>query len=226
MGLGLSGQPRWDALIARYGTPVATYYCPSRRQAIAYPEIHGARYRTKDSTSLFCPTAGRGDYAANTGDGTVNERLGGGAPMTLEEVDNGTFTNWADPSIFTGICFERSEVTIGDVSDGTTNTYVVGEKYVNPDHYTDGYDGGDREAIYVGFANDNHRLAYPSATYAPLQDTPGFGSQVAFGSAHAAGFNAVFCDGSVHSISYQIEPTVHALLANRKDGLAIPEDAF
>ena len=45
-----------------------------------------------------------------------------------------------------------------------------------------------------------------------------FGSTVRFGSAHAGGFNMAFCDGSVHSIIYEIDYEVHLLLADRQDG--------
>ena len=31
----------------------------------------------------------------------------------------------------------------------------------------------------------------------------------------------VFCDGSVHMISYTIDPLVHSYLGNRQDGQAI-----
>ena len=27
-----------------------------------------------------------------------------------------------------------------------------------------------------------------------------------------------FCDGSVHTITYEIDPTVHAMLSDRRDG--------
>jgi prepilin-type processing-associated H-X9-DG protein len=43
-------------------------------------------------------------------------------------------------------------------------------------------------------------------------------STMRFGSAHAGAFNIAFCDGSVHSIIYEIDPTVHAMLSDRQDG--------
>ena len=66
--------------------------------------------------------------------------------------------------------------------------------------------------------------------YTPLlrTDTPGAAMTYNknFGSAHAAGFNMAFCDGSVHSISYSIGEEVHRRLGNRMDGLAIDGNAF
>jgi prepilin-type processing-associated H-X9-DG protein len=55
----------------------------------------------------------------------------------------------------------------------------------------------------------------------PHQDTPGYLSWQLFGSAHANGFQAAFCDGSVHMIGYFIDPEIHRRLSNRKDGLKI-----
>jgi prepilin-type processing-associated H-X9-DG protein len=69
--------------------------------------------------------------------------------------------------------------------------------------------------------------------YPPLQDcsvwpaaVPGRPGRVAvdgfnsvrFGSAHAWSFNMAFCDGSVHGISYDIDPRLHAMLSDRRDG--------
>ncbi|HTU24366.1 MAG TPA: DUF1559 domain-containing protein, partial [Pirellulales bacterium] len=42
-----------------------------------------------------------------------------------------------------------------------------------------------------------------------------------FGSAHASGFNMAFCDGSVHTILYEIDQTLYAFLSNRMDGNTI-----
>jgi prepilin-type processing-associated H-X9-DG protein len=47
-----------------------------------------------------------------------------------------------------------------------------------------------------------------------------------FGSAHVAGCNFVFCDGSVRTISYTIDPEIHRRLANRKDYLPVDESQY
>jgi prepilin-type processing-associated H-X9-DG protein len=50
---------------------------------------------------------------------------------------------------------------------------------------------------------------------------PGFDFRLRFGSPHSSGCNFAFCDGSVRTVSYQIDPEVHRRLGNRKDGLPI-----
>ena len=37
-----------------------------------------------------------------------------------------------------GICYRRSKVTIAMISDGTSNTYLLGEKYMNAASYSSG----------------------------------------------------------------------------------------
>ena len=55
-----------------------------------------------------------------------------------------------------------------------------------------------------------------------MQDTIGFEDcTIRFGSVHSAGFNVVFCDGSVHWIGYDIDQETHFRLGNRRDRLTV-----
>jgi prepilin-type processing-associated H-X9-DG protein len=103
------------------------------------------------------------------------------------------------------------------VKDGTSNTYFVGEKYINPQHYANGQDPGDNESMYRG---DDHDVARWTAD-PPARDRPGLAYHKAFGSAHDSGFNMMFCDGSVRNLSFDIDIKTHRGLGNRKDGIVI-----
>jgi prepilin-type processing-associated H-X9-DG protein len=65
----------------------------------------------------------------------------------------------------------------------------------------------------------NGGLGGPNTNTAPKNVTVfDFYQGIRFGSAHAGGFNMAFCDGSVHSITYDIDATIHAMLSDRQDG--------
>ncbi len=51
----------------------------------------------------------------------------------------------------------------------------------------------------------------------PEQDTDGK-TMIVFGSAHIGAFNMALADGSVKSVSYEIDPAVHRSLGDRADG--------
>ena len=116
--------------------------------------------------------------------------------------------------ICSGVSFPASEVPLAKVTDGTSNTYMVGDKSVRPESYYDATDGGDNENAWMGANLDIER----STRYPPQEDRLGSLNWEAFGSAHPGAFNMVFCDGSVHGISYEIELTLHKNLSNRHDG--------
>jgi prepilin-type N-terminal cleavage/methylation domain-containing protein/prepilin-type processing-associated H-X9-DG protein len=202
---------------------------------------------TRRSTQLFAHIGGgssqaRSDYAANAGDigiGTGSVTYFG--PQTVATVDQGKW-DWSGIPAMTGVSFARSEVTMADVSDGTSVTYCLGEKNVNPDYYFTGQDYGDDSSMFSGQQDDTYRLGAASVagsnplryTYLPpVPDTPGvvatstsFGYSTSFGSAHTGGCNFCFCDGSVRTISYSIDQEIHRRFCNRHDGLVIDGNAY
>jgi len=146
--------------------------------------------------------------------------------MTLEDGDSVTYP-WDDPnqlacepSKSTGPIYLRSEIRAADIFDGMSNTYLAGEKYINPDRYKDGVDGGDDQTMYVGFDADVNRFAVDEngELLPPRQDLKGDESRYLFGSAHLENCFFVYCDGSVRAVSYSIDENVHRSSANRRDG--------
>ncbi len=202
-------------------TPLAMFHCPTRRAAVAYPFTHGSDFVNADRPDVI----GRSDYAANAGDGTsaVNPR----GPNSLQAGDSWTDEEWnqntpgtADDA--TGVIFRRSEVQSGHIRDGQSNTYLVGERYLDPDHYLDGDACDNDQGWNLGYDYDVNR--WTGLGDYPAQDRPGWtGCQTRFGSAHVSGFHMAFCDGSVRSISFAIDRETHRRLGNRKDGLAIDQ---
>ena len=214
MGANVSGDARTGAIIKRCQTLQPVAACPSRRKATAYHDWK-ANYYTASSTGFSGGESGRTDYAACMDDVTTYYPFFPG-PTSIAQGDDPNYGGWHDTSTLTGIVFERSRIRIRDITDGTSSTYMIGEKYLNPDDYDSGTGYADNENLYVGFDNDHSR----SADYSPLRDRPGYSAITNFGSAHPTGWQAVFCDGSVHMLDYSMDLTIHRCLANRCDGQA------
>lgn len=206
--LGSDGDPETVTPVQKAGarqrteTALGMFQCPSRRPttpfAIGLPFIEV----NSDTPSGMA----RADYAGNAGlEKTGNET---NAPASLSQAR--TF-GWTDLTHMNGIFYQRSEVKGRQITDGTSNTYLAGEKYANPDMYTSGLDWSDAESMYTGANEDNLRVT----SVEPLQDTAGIQRQDRFGSTHPGVWQAVYCDGSVHSLQFDIDPDVHAELGSR-----------
>jgi prepilin-type processing-associated H-X9-DG protein len=246
--LGADGDPNnWTSTqlagsAQRIQTPLAVMNCPSRRRSVAYPiawnwsgtGVPGGGGSFTPFGSQAVTSLARGDYAACAGDAYADSNsVTIPGPSNLSSAKSMTQGNsWPNMGAMTGVCFLRSEVAMTWIKDGTSNTYLLGEKYLDPDHYLDGNDGGDNETMYSGFNNDTHRSTYynPSGgagpTHTPIQDTPGYPGSERFGSSHAGGCNFAFCDGSIHTISHSIDALIHKELGNRDDGAAIDSGKY
>jgi prepilin-type N-terminal cleavage/methylation domain-containing protein len=122
-------------------------------------------------------------------------------------------------------------IKIARITDGTSKTLLVGEKYLRPDLYQGLISNSDDRGWSDGWDLDSMR----STCFPPMYDGDGLGYSfgplnsssdffgavndvVTFGSAHTAGFNSVFCDGSVHTISYDIDVIIFNALGTRAGG--------
>ncbi|MBQ9454331.1 MAG: DUF1559 domain-containing protein [Thermoguttaceae bacterium] len=224
--LGADGQP--DAITetqkngakTRGETPLSVFNCPSKRISMGYPmgkhqAVNCATVAMNSSTDVVI----KGDYAANSG---AKGFVGVHTPNSTAG-----FPNAARPDKETdwdGVMYSRSFCTVGQVKDGTTNTYLVGEKFLDPNYYTLGTNGGDNQSFYIGQDCDNNRWSYNTngygaySQYQPMQDRQGLDYCYNFGSAHAGTFGMTMCDGSVHRISYSIDKETHRYLGSRADG--------
>lgn len=114
-----------------------------------------------------------------------------------------------------------SKTTFAKITDGTGKTLAVGEKFVHVTQYAGGTvadnngwaDGWD----YDGLRSTMFPMVPDSTGEAP---SPGIGQEehYQFGSAHSGGINAAFCDGSVRTVSYDIDRELFNRLGHKSDG--------
>src|SRR5713101_11636 len=176
------------------------------------------------------------DYAGNGGtfslgwdnqtDGTNNTGTFNGVQHALDPT--GMFLI---PTVIKG-----KALRFADITDGLSNTMLLGEKAVNKTTYQSNTDSawGDDEGYAIGLAWDNIRYSRtPDALGLPAQPVQdqvccpngaGWGPDTAawpnwrWGAAHPGGFNMALADGSVRLVNYSIDLQTLSYLCNRNDG--------
>ena len=229
MGTGGNIATKKKAAATVLQTPIAAFHCPSRRIPKLRP--HGCAYNNCDNVTQCAKI----DYAANAGSfwggyscTTGNTPIGPTTGSSDLYSKGKSYTCWSSVQ-YNGINFAHSEITMAAIKDGASNTILFGEKYMMPDTYENYiFSGGStdwgEDASPYAISSDCCR--WTAKDEPPQQDQDGTYRYLCFGSAHAAGFNTVFCDGSVHSISYSIDATTHANLGSRTDGAVIDDSKF
>jgi prepilin-type N-terminal cleavage/methylation domain-containing protein len=117
----------------------------------------------------------------------------------------------------TGVVQRTNPVRIGDITDGTSNTLLLGDKRLNLQFL-----GQPQPDDNVGYTAGYDDETVRSTNLPPLPDlraAQGTGGR-RFGSSHTGTWQAAFADGSVHTLSYGIDPTVFRFLGDRSDGQA------
>ncbi|MDO5113696.1 MAG: DUF1559 domain-containing protein, partial [Planctomycetia bacterium] len=206
----------------RDATAVGVFYCPSRRATKTYPILSDSQYQA-NNTYTSGGNYAKTDYVANYGSALASGQAQSYTPSSVDAVEKYAWNN--DKEVTTpanGVIFKRSEVTLGEIRDGTSNTYLIGEKYIQPEHYENASFTDNNFILWRGADNDNHASTYPGRL--PLQDRSMGTYNHRFGSCHSGAFGMAFCDGSVRRIPYSIEEETHQNLGNRRDMKVVSVD--
>src|SRR5262245_25568476 len=240
-------------------------------QLLPYIEQQGsmnqsaAEIRNTAVAVLVCPTR-RSPNARFVGGGVANTTsAAGGRPLcyaapyfgpvsrAVNDVVNNPASFFgiivpAEPNGLVTSCrttLRDTPVRMAQITDGTSNTLLLGEKWLRPDQYLTGSWGDDHNlsssldedgirlgdvipvkdtrnnpltGVMVG-PNDNN----PCCDWwrDPMTRTPSPRLGSYFGGAHPGGMSAMMADGSVRAISWNVQQQVFAALGNKEDGLTV-----
>jgi prepilin-type N-terminal cleavage/methylation domain-containing protein/prepilin-type processing-associated H-X9-DG protein len=235
-GIDASNPTEYEARMLKIvQTPIAVFNCPSRRPPRLYRFVNAVKpylaENLRTCRSGMCELT-KSDYAGNAGNVYLEATAGNDGPADLGAAP--TYTTWITKSQ-NGVTYQRSLVKLAQITDGTSKTALIGEKYMSPRDYEGGTNNDlDDQNTFVGHDVDNLRYTgWRTATnvreaFLPVQDSdaqvatlshPGNSNQLgpAYGSAHAGVMNMSFCDGSVQAISYDVDQAVYFRYGGRAD---------
>jgi prepilin-type N-terminal cleavage/methylation domain-containing protein len=182
-------------------TPVPIFFCPSRR---APGEYTAASFTQNSYCALPGSVGGAvGDYGSAIG--TTGD-------------DGANLDGVLEPVTPTGTFVAYRGVRTADVTDGLSNTLLLGEKHVPQTQFTqypwdcNTFDGHN--------AVCSTRCAGPGF---PIARSP-LDTRLIFGGPHPGICQFAFADGSVRPVRASIDEFTLGLLSHRNDGLPTPSD--
>jgi prepilin-type N-terminal cleavage/methylation domain-containing protein len=194
------------------------------------------------SVSLFlCPSAEGGEGPIDLGLGSAH--VAGSPGQYIASA--GWINSSQSPIQATGVLYPNSRVAIGDVSDGTSATLMIGERSRNlADAAWTGVFGSRLEPaplctkkgwpvqscvglmfLLMGRTGPSSEIVSGAIPVGNTPNSPGAGAD-AFWSRHPGGCDFLVCDGSVRFMKQTLDPLVFRALASRAGGEAIGADEF
>jgi prepilin-type N-terminal cleavage/methylation domain-containing protein len=218
-------------------TPIRIYYCPSRRPSGLYNGVSQNDYVSVAPGPVPMNINTNAQYTEDL-HGLISGWPGSGEDwqygLSHGVIPHGN--NWPN---------NVGKHTFASITDGTSNTMMIGEKFLPVNRYGGGsfaddagpFQGTDEDVVRssaslqvaglygvtgVPLANPHQDINLDDSQF----NGTGWVTQFQFGSAHPAGINAVFADGSVHNVKYGIDPQTFNALGNINDGTVLQSDDF
>jgi prepilin-type N-terminal cleavage/methylation domain-containing protein/prepilin-type processing-associated H-X9-DG protein len=236
-GLGVTASNYWFATV-----PANLMFCSWHTHILPYMEQQALFELMRPNSNglarpvkqYACPSDQFGQFAY-AGNGFNSQ-------MTTSYVGvAGRTTNFPEfPSAQMGVLFWRSKVTIGSISDGTSNTVMIGERPPSPDGWWGWWDTSrtpaavwDKDCVsgvaenysFFGVVNGYSGAACPNGTAAGLYRAPAakpnFCDFDHFWSWHSGGAQFARADGSVFFLNYSARLTLEAM-GTRNGGEIVP----
>ncbi len=236
-------------------TAVPMFYCPSRRPPTKEPTAgrylmdYAAAVPSRPSSQrtpapnwnqadnawgvLGCRFSGDGEFWGSRGGTPRFESEFGSVNWTA----SGSYTGYNGVIVrsdYCGTCTPKrnvgfySKIGFEQITDGSSNTMVIGEKRLQPSLYEIG-DWHDDKGWSDGWDPDTLRCTF--CPPGPDKDMPSGAAQASalpysFGGAHTEMFNAGFADASVRSVRFDVDVELLNRLGHRSDDEQMDMGAF
>jgi prepilin-type N-terminal cleavage/methylation domain-containing protein/prepilin-type processing-associated H-X9-DG protein len=200
------------------GQPVATFLCPSDPASQLRTFSENSRYMGHSGPFVVGLTNYKGVLGSNW--------IYGSYPNGSGVRDNGDGF-WGGNGIFS-LDSWQAQLTLTAITDGTSNTFLVGEDVFTPNYATNnmpgsGYAWAHSAECTLTCAMPPNNFTHPNGTPVDTtsQNQSEWGDFHGFKSRHTGGVQFVYADGSVHFISNTIPLGTYRALATYNGGEAV-----
>lgn len=180
-------------------------------------------------------------------------RTGNGNAVGPAPTDGGVYDGvvvrasyWLDPGAqslrtpgpdFTKMNDVPAPTSMSKIPDGSSNTMMISEKWIRQDNYDTGSpsddtgwaDGWDPDVMRLSCIQPMSDSSVNTDFTNKIGDPPYGGphwEKMMLGSAHPGGFNAVYADGSVHGLNYDIDVFILNALGTRNGSEVIDQSGL